>query len=128
MECLQDKTGPGFAAVAFLSIMRAKVESVDVCSRSDQVGLEFFMNFPHVRGLIFAERDTALVGHYDDFSSLSIEISDGLFDSGQQVKVFPSLDVFSFGRFLIDDTISVEEDESLAFQNLHKVLSFQLVF
>ena len=86
------------------------------------------MNFPHVRGSIFAERDTALVGHYDDFSSLPVEISDGLFGSRQQVKVFPSLDVFSFGRFLIDDAISVEEDESLIFQSLHKILSFQLVF
>jgi len=108
--------------------MGTVIERIDMPSRIRKLFLQLLVDELHVRGPVLAECDAALVGNHDDFFPMGVENCDGLFYPGQDVKVFPALDILSFRRFSIDDAISVEEDKHLILQILHKVSSFQHVF
>jgi len=109
---LRIKPGEWLSACAFVLIVRAEIEPVNVRAVFGESSLEGFVNGVYIIIRVQPECDAALIGDNDHPRAGAVQLADGLGNTWENVEIAGSPNVPALGHFLIDHAIAVKEDGS----------------
>lgn len=107
---LMEESRERLAAIAFLLVVGAEVEAVEMRTGLAQDQLQVRGDGLNVCDGVEAEGDAALIGDDDDAEAGAVELCDCLGHAGEQMEFIPRSHVLSFGKLFVEDSVTIEED------------------